>query len=283
MLSATGRMGSEYAFGTLFLWRDTFFARVCPAGHYTFFSYGEKNHIYKSPVSKGNFAEIIQALFADAKERNIPFRMWGATREEVDLLEGAFPGRFHFRADRNNADYIYRAGDLIRLSGRKYHGKRNHVAQFERNYDWSYEDLSPENLEECRSISHSWNEENPETDNNGENKAIVRALEHFKALHLGGGLIRVKGRPVAFTIGEEINPKAYLIHFEKALDGYIGLYAEINREYAKRHLENYEYINREEDMGIEGLRKAKLSYHPAFLLDKYYVTEASEEPGGKQT
>lgn len=277
MLSATGRMGSEYAFGTLFLWRDTFFAKVCPAGHCTFFSYGEKYHTYKSPVSNDNFIEIMQALLADAKERQIPFRMWGATQEEVKLLETAFPGRFRFEADRNNADYIYKAEDLISLSGRKFHGKRNHIAQFDRSYDWSYEDLSPENLEDCRTVARLWNEEHEQAGNDGETLAMARALEHFESLRLDGGMIRIEGKPVAFTVGEEINPKTYLIHFEKALDGYEGLYAAINHEYAKRNLGSYEYINREEDMGIEGLRRAKLSYKPAFLLDKYYVSEKTVE------
>ena len=102
------------------------------------------------------------------------------------------------------------------------------------------------------------------------------AFRSFEELALSGGLLRVDGKPVAFTVGEEINPEVYLLHFEKALNGYEGLYAAINHEYAAKNLENYRYINREEDLGIEGLRKAKLSYNPAILLEKYSATLRSE-------
>ena len=109
-----------------------------------------------------------------------------------------------------------------------------------------------------------------------ETCAINMAFRSFEELKLSGGLLRVDGKPVAFTVGEEINPEVYLLHFEKALSGYEGLYAAINHEYAANHLENYRYINREEDLGIEGLRKAKLSYNPAILLEKYSATLLSE-------
>ena len=100
-------------------------------------------------------------------------------------------------------------------------------------------------------------------------RALRKAFANFEELKLSGGLIRIEGKPVAYTIGEEINPQVFLLHFEKALAGYDGLYAAINNEFARRNLSGYQYINREEDLGLEGLRKAKLSYHPAIILEKY--------------
>lgn len=105
---------------------------------------------------------------------------------------------------------------------------------------------------------------------------MAAALHGFEPLGMKGGLIRIEGKPVAFTVGEEINPRCFVIHFEKAVDGYNGLYAAINHEFAANALSGYEYINREEDMGIEGLRKAKLSYQPAILLEKYMAVPKGE-------
>ena len=280
-LSESGNQGSEWAFGTLFIWRDSFYSKICRRGDRVLFCFGGPLHTYNLPLCPpAALPELIELMIADAKEKGFPFQMWGATKECTEELENLFPGRFRFEPDRNGSDYIYRSEDLIRLSGRKYHGKRNHIAQFERTYDWSYEDVSPENLEECRAVAKEWCRAHggcKEQDGYaGEACALDRALNHFGELNLGGGMIRIEGKPVAFTVGEEINPKTYLLHFEKALDGYDGLYAVINREYAERRLSGYEFINREEDMGLEGLRKAKLSYHPAFLCEKYRVTLLEE-------
>lgn len=281
LLSASGDQGSECAFGTLFVWKDTFFSKVCRRGGSTLFCYSGPLHTYVMPLAgSSSLSELTELMIADSAEKGFPFQLWGADREFTEKLEKLFPGRFRFELDRNGSDYIYKAEDLIRLSGRKYHGKRNHIAQFERKYDWSYEEIAQDNLADCRAVARQWRQTHEDSEVRsgveGESHALERAFQNFEGLRLGGGLIRLEGKPVAFTVGEEINPKTYLIHFEKALDGYDGLYAVINHEYAARHLAGYEWINREEDMGIEGLRKAKLSYHPAFLFEKYRITLAEQ-------
>ena len=280
ILSAAGKMGSEFAFGTLFLWKDTYHSEVCRQGDDTYFCFGGPSHTYKSPVpGDGDYLRALETIIADAKEKDFRFRLWGIDADEKEFLEREQPGRFRFELDRDGSDYIYNTSDLIQLAGRKYHGKRNHIAQFEKTYDWSYEDLSSENLGACREVAEAWCKVHGCKDAQGfpsEPCALKKAFDHFDALHLAGGLIRIEGKPAAFTIGEEINSKVYLLHFEKALDDYEGLYPAINHEFAARHLSGYELVNREEDMGIEGLRKAKLSYHPAILLEKYIVTLAEE-------
>jgi hypothetical protein len=276
VLSQSGNLGSESAFGTLFLWKNTYHSKICRYEDHVLLCSGEHFHTYNLPVGGEKPFEAVEILIADASERGIPFKMWGVSPQGAEKLESMYPGRFTFELDRNGADYIYRSADLIGLSGRKYHGKRNHLAQFNRDYSWSYEEIGAENLEDCRKVALEWCRSNggceEEAAGGGNERcALRRAFENFEALHLAGGLIRIDGKPAAFTIGEEINPTTYLLHFEKALDGYNGLYAAINHEFAARHLEKYEYINREEDLGLEGLRRAKLSYHPAFLLEKYLI------------
>lgn len=278
-LSNSGNMGSEAAFGTLFLWKDSYYSKVCRFKDHMLLCSGGPLHTYNFPVGGEKPYEAVEDLIADAAERGFPFKMWGVTEEGVSELEKRYPGRFVFQLDRNSADYIYNSADLINLSGRKYHGKRNHLAQFDRSYSWSYEDLTSENVGDFQEVAREWCKANGGCEQAGsqmEGCALRKAFDHFEALELGGGLIRVDGKAVAFTVGEEINPQTYLLHFEKALDGYNGLYAAINHEFAARHLSGYQYVNREEDMGLEGLRKAKLSYHPALLLEKYLVTLKEE-------
>lgn len=275
VLSQSGNMGSESAFGTLFLWKDTYHSKICRYEDHILLCSGAHFHTYNLPVGGKKPYEAVEVLIEDAKERGIPFKMWGVTEEGVSKLEELYPGRFTFELDRDGSDYIYNSSDLINLSGRKFHGKRNHLVQFDRDYSWSYEDIGSGNMNDCREVALQWCKANGgcEQGSSGQNEgcALRRAFDHFDALQLAGGLIRIDGKPVAFTVGEEINPETYLLHFEKALEGYNGLYAAINHEYATRHLAGYTYINREEDLGLEGLRKAKLSYRPAFLAEKYLV------------
>jgi len=280
ILSQSGNMGSEAAFGTLFIWSDTYFSKVCRFEDFMLLCSGGNFHNYNLPIGGANPYEAMEAIIEDAKEKGIPFKMWGITQDGVAELQELFPGRFEFELDRNGSDYLYETANLINLPGRRYHGKRNHLAQFARDYNWSYEDITPENIEDCRTVAHKWCEANggcdKESGSANEGCALKKALRFYKELELSGGLIRIDGEPVAFTVGAEINPQTFLLHFEKALDGYNGLYAAINHEFAVRHLEGYQYVNREEDLGLEGLRKAKLSYHPSLLLQKYLVTLKEE-------
>jgi hypothetical protein len=275
ILRKTGTIASEFTFGTLFIWKDTFATKIAKYNGFVFACVNKNGFSYKMPFGGGEITkDIIETLIHDAGEREVPFRMYGVSEDDKKRLEDMFPGRFDFVFDRSDSDYVYNAADLAGLSGRKYHGKRNHAAQFRRKYAWEYEDLYDGNLDSCRVIAREWCKKHGCKDENGfesETCALRKALQNFQKLGLAGGLIKVDGQPAAFTIGEEINSGAYLIHFEKGLDGYDGIYAVINNEFVLRHLTGYKYINREEDLGLEGLRRSKLSYHPAFLIKKYSV------------
>ncbi|HIR46815.1 MAG TPA: DUF2156 domain-containing protein [Candidatus Caccousia avicola] len=279
ILSASGGLGSEHAFGTMYVWRWTYCRRICRYKDFLLSGFGKDLRAYVVPEGTGDLREAVEVLIEDAKERGIPFRLWGVTKERLEEYESLFPGKFDYIPLRDDADYLYRSEDLIQLAGRKLHGKRNHLAQFNRSYQWTYEEVSRENFKDCMAVAHEWCLKHGSCGEDGhseENCAVAAALHGFEPLGMKGGLIRIEGKPVAFTVGEEINPRCFVIHFEKAVDGYNGLYAAINHEFAANALSGYEYINREEDMGIEGLRKAKLSYQPAILLEKYMAVPKGE-------
>lgn len=175
----------------------------------------------------------------------------------------------------NNFEYIYNSQDLALLSGKKYHQKRNHISAFTRTYNWRFEPLSDNNISDIKVITENWiKERGTELDNEllTEIEAINLVVENYKSLSLLGGIIYVDNVPVAYTFGDEINDSVFDVTTEKALAEYPGAYTVINNEFAKQFLyPKYRYVNREDDLGIDGLRKAKHSYHPEILLKKYII------------
>ena len=272
LLANTNSLGSENAFGTLMIWRGDYRVNVCQRQNEVFLSFGEQPHTYYFPIVYHNLEDALTSIIADADKKGFGLRMWGMTQEQVELMEQALPGTFAFSLDRPGSDYIYSAQDLASLKGRKFEKKRNHLAKFKRTYSYTYEDITRHNIAECIDVAEQWRDANAALLGESVNKeycALRRAVDNYEQLGLLGGLIRIEGKPVAFAIGEELNSAAFLVHFEKALDGYDGLYAAINKDFSALHLAKYQFVNREEDMGVEGLRKSKLSYHPVLILEKY--------------
>lgn len=279
ILAESGLIASENAFGTLWIWAETYNNRVALANNTLFVSSGSHQLSYHFPMG-GDLKQALTMLLEDSCVRGQRFRLWGANPEQIKQIEEVMPGKFSYRHDRSSSDYIYHSADLIELAGRKFHRKRNHLARFKRAYTYEYEDITPENIAQCVAVERQWLELTESDGPSGldrEDCALKRSLANFQELGFRGGLIRIEGQPVAFTLGEEINPTCFLVHFEKALEGYDGLYTAINQEFAARNLARYQYINREEDLGIEGLRKAKLSYYPALLVEKHVVVLKGDE------
>jgi hypothetical protein len=175
--------------------------------------------------------------------------------------------------DRNNFDYVYLSKDLIDLKGKKYDGKRNRIKKFEKNHASKYIRLSREHLEDCRHLFEEWLKSKSPSDTqlNPQKDAILEALAYFETLRLVGGAVEVDGRLAAFSIGEKLNTDTAAIHIEIINRAYDGLAQFINREFVKNELSGYKYINREQDIGIAGLRRAKMSYHPHRLIKKYNI------------
>lgn len=205
-------------------------------------------------------------------------------------LEEEFPDRFTFEPDRDAFDYLYSVEKLAELSGKKLHAKRNHINRFCENLpDWEFEPLTADNRTECRAMEEAWlsaklNRVEGERQSQllREHDAVCDGLEHLEKLGLSGGLIRAGGRVVAFSLGSRLGRDVYDVHFEKAFDDIQGAYSAINREmarYVRKRYPEVVWIDREDDMGLEGLRKAKLSYHPSRLAEKFTVTERIEQEG----
>lgn len=174
--------------------------------------------------------------------------------------------------NRDNFDYIYLSESLITLKGKKLHGKRNHINKILKEHpDYVYEDLTSAHFEECMNIYDQWCMDHKEVSitQYDERSSVERALLNLDDLNLTGGLIRINGVVKAFTVGEQVLPTMSQIHIEKAAKDVDGLYPLINKLYAEAHCSQTMYINREEDMGLEGLRKAKSSYNPIKFCEKH--------------
>jgi hypothetical protein len=227
---------------------------------------------YMYPVGQREVTvDLLRTLQADAAREGEPLRLMGLCQEMSATLERIMPGQFRFEGDRDFADYLYLRTDLATLAGKKLQPKRNHVNKFMRTYPYDYAPLTSDLIHECLDLEAEWCKQNHCDEHQGmgfERRAMVYALFNYDALGLSGGILRVDGNMVAFTFGVPINRNTFGIHVEKADTHIEGAYAMINKEFASHIPEQYTYLNREEDLGIEGLRKAKLSYQPVALIDK---------------
>lgn len=176
--------------------------------------------------------------------------------------------------DRDNSDYVYSTSDLIYLKGKKFDGKRNHINKFKSKNQFEYTPLDETLIDECNRIMEDWCREKNCSCQEGqycERQANLELLKSYSYLGCKGALISVNGRYEAFTVGEMLNTDTAVIHIEKANTSIQGLYPFINQQFVEREWSGTLYINREQDLGLEGMRKAKLSYNPVRMIDKYTV------------
>lgn len=279
-LSRENSKSSSDSFGNVFLWDILCRRNVAVLGERLGIEYlCSKGTFYAYPSGRGDLVPAIDALRARAAEQGRPLYLEGVTAPQRAALEAALPGRFRFFEDRDDADYIYSVESFATLSGKKLHGKRNFCNRFETAHDWRYEALSPAGFDDCRSLLQSWDAEK-NGGNAEENEAIERMFQYWDGLGMTGGILYADGRPAAFTAGERLGSDTIDVHFEKAPDDLPGAYPMIAREFA-RHLQKdfpeIRYLNREEDMGIPGLRKAKEEWYPMFMIDKFTALWQEDE------
>jgi len=186
-------------------------------------------------------------------------------------------GSFHCRPDRDNFDYVYESAGLISLQGKKFDGKRNHIRRFEKAHAYTYRRMAAEHLAGCRELLDDWlaaKAANGAAVSGAWQPVIREAFASLDSLELVGGIIEVGGRVAALSIGERLNPETAVIHIEMVRPGYNGLSQLINREFIRHEWADCRYINREQDCGILGLRRAKMSYSPHHLVEKFNITRA---------
>lgn len=275
--------GCGYSFANLYMWGRQRCAIV--SGRMVLFSHFSGHSVYPFPVGEGDVKPALDAVIHDAQARGIPCRVTGMSREDTALLETLYPGRFHFHCDRDGFDYVYDINDLADLKGRKFQQKRNHINRFHQSFpDTEVRPLDERTMAECRALVKRWFqnrlEEDPQSDLYLEEAAMRRAFCCYRELGMVGLVLYAGDRAVAMTMGSFLSEDTLDVHFEKADEAFPGAYAVINRAFARYIRENYpriRYLNREDDTGSPGLRKAKLSYSPHHLVEKYWAHLVVEE------
>lgn len=275
--------GCDHTFTNLVMWGQQNISLLSEG--IALFSHYMGQTFYPFPLGE-NKGEIIREIILDAKERNIPCVFTDVAEADKKLLNELFPQRFRFTTNADTYDYVYDINDLADLGGRKYHAKRNHLNRFAEEYPaHRFEMISENNIEDVRKMLQRWYEEklsdSPDSDFAEEQKAINTALDHFEELGLEGIMLLNNNDILAFSMGSRMSPDTFDIHFEKALADVNGGYAAINRGLALHIRDKYpdvKFLNREDDMGIEGLRKAKQSYRPHHMVKKYraYLCDDTE-------
>ena len=291
------RQNCDLSFANLISWRFLYNTQYAVVDDYLVFRFYTGRHLaYMMPVPRPRRQEdgslrvepcdecsvsVIRAIRDDSIAMGHPFLMLGVCNYMRDIIEKHFPDTFDIKPDRDYSDYIYLRDKLVSLSGKKLQSKRNHINKFKSLYPgYEYRELTPELIPQCLEVERQWravskedNGDEPDEELSEELRSMTRAFNRWDKLGLTGGAIFVDGRMVAFTYGCPINQTTFDVCVEKADVGYEGAFAIINQEFARHIPEQYYYVNREEDMGDEGLRRAKLSYKPDILLEKNVIME----------
>ena len=273
----------EYSYVNLYLWGRKRVAEL--NGFLLLQAQFDRKSVYLYPVGEGDIKGVLDAIIHDASVRGIPCCLSALTEADCRQVEALYPGAFQIYCDRDSYDYIYAIDDLADLRGRKFQKKRNHLNRFEQEHpDAQILPLDAQTMEAAYLLAQKWYEErtaiDPDGDYHLERIALERAFSHYGELGMEGVVLVELGNVMAFAMGSRLTGDTYDIHFEKALGASDGTYAAINRGFARYLREKYpevKWLNREDDMGIEGLRKAKLSYNPDHMVEKCWARLWEEE------
>ena len=247
------------------------------------FSSNEEIFAACQPIGAQDKIQDAITKILQAEEENRGDRQFKFVTVEKSFAEelARYPhAKFNITAERDRFDYVYLAQDLINLSGRKFHRKKNHLNAFRKEYpDAKYLPITEEIIPQCREELNIWYEAHKRINPDNafidyERAAINEIFDHFDKFKLKGGTILLDNKVVAFTFGEKLNSDTAVIHVEKAAPNIRGVYAAINQKFIEHEWSDMIYINREEDMGIDGLRQAKESYRPIKLIEKFNATLA---------
>lgn len=272
LLAMSDFRGCLYTFGNNYVWRNVYDVQICRYDDFYLLRNSDHTSVaprFLYPAGEGNIRALVNELRDYCAAMGSPLLMT-ANRECTEKLTAEFPG-ISAEPDRDGFDYVYEASALAELKGRKYHSKRNHLNRFYEN-NWHFEPIQASNITYCKEVLSRWLDSDADPEKLTEDKIVLESLDNYSELGYSGGLLIVNGSPQAFTFGERSAADTFVVHAEKALLEYQGAYTAVNCEFAKILAAEYRYINREEDTGSEGLRKAKLSYHPAFMEEKYLIT-----------
>ena len=272
---------SEYTFTNLYIWEgaediewmeseDFMLLRTWPRGVL---------HYLMAFAEEDKLKEALETAIASARSEGRRFSMHSLPGWYCDMLRRQMPGRFVFTREPHLDDYVYESRDLIGLTGKKYQAKRNHINKFMSVYGsrFTYAPYEPGMADGCMEVYDRWISVQEDADAlQSERISVERALRHAEALDVVGGVIFVDGKPEAFSMGERLTADMAVIHIEKVDLRIPELFSLVNREFVSHAFSDLPWINREEDMGNEGLKRAKQSYHPARMIEKYRATLTEE-------
>jgi len=264
---------SESSFTTIFAWKDYLNMRYAEVAGFLVIVFEDRQGNYKTymPFGEGDLKKCIDTLCEHFRKLGRTFKIISADENMAQNLKKLYP---HVKVEENLdfEDYVYTSESLINLSGKKLHSKKNHLNTFKNTYTYEYRRMTEADFPECMALAKTLmllkNSEDS-IEYKSEKRSLEIIFDNFFELELRGGVIVIADKIAAFSIGEKLNDECALIHVEKADTQYKGIYAAINNEFVKNEWSSFKYINREEDMGIEGLRKAKLSYRPDHMVRKF--------------
>lgn len=270
----------EYCFTTLYMWKDLYNTKYYVEDDFAIVAgeYENKGFIILPLAKKENMNKAFDFIIKNFEKQHKQIHLKAINKEVVEYLQSVYGDRFEYIEERNNFDYIYNGESLRTLAGRKNQKKRNHLNSFVKEYGdrVEYKKLEESDFDECINLLKEWSKDKEESiELDSEFKAIKRIFKNYEklkdTLKISG--IYIDSKLEAFSIGEMLNDNMAVIHVEKANADIRGLYPYINQQFLLNEFSDVEFVNREEDLGIEGLRKAKLSYHPVKFAEKYTVIE----------
>ena len=285
LLEAEGLALCNYSFPVLFCWQDTYGFRYAPMGRRLLVQMKSSlGHSYLWPAGEGDPRPALEALAAHAHGEGEPLRLIALTQYHKNWLEDCCPGRFCFVEARDGFDYLYAVDRLADLPGKKLHAKRNHIHRLDEAYPgWTWSWLTRADVEPCRQMDRLWLQQARQREEvqglstlDGENRALDLALTHWQEVGLEGVVLRWQDQILGFSLGAPLTETIFDVHFERARADIQGAYPAVNRSFAQAVRQKYphiRYLDREDDMGLPGLRKAKLSYRPDYLQVNFSAVE----------
>ena len=259
----------EICFSNLYMWKAGYNMKydIVDGFLVVFAGYEPIGEYFHFPLGEGDKKDVLLKLDEYMLGKHGGYSIRKLSREDANALDKLLPGKFRFEENREFYDYVYSVDKLINLQGKKYHSKKNHLNTFKNTYNFTYHKMDESNISMCKKCTCDWIRERNTDPDMEEYIAAEIMFDSFFELGLKGGFLTVDGRIVALSVGEN-NFGTIIIHVEKADPSVKGAYAAINQMFLEKEFADALYVNREEDLGIEGLRKAKLSYHPEIMLEK---------------
>lgn len=262
---------SEFTFTNLFCWRDAYSIKISRLEDSLIVSCEkDAKRLFFAPLGRNNAREAIKKIleqFPEAMFFRLPERVAGLFNQEAG---------FKISEDRDNFDYVYKRQDLVELKGKKFDAKRNFIKRFYQQYNPVCRIATQLDIENCIAFSNEWCDDKAcdlDISLRREKQAIIEMLKNCHTLNILGAVIEIEGSIKAFSIGEVLNDTAFVVHAEKASAKFTGIYQALNNFFVSVVPEKFPLINREQDLGLENLRKAKMSYQPTSFVKKYTLSK----------